>query len=885
MAKEYGQQVKELYTACSELLEADQARFISKSNYPLAVKQKVVDLLNYSGDIDENLSQVILESAKQGLNISSIQANEKIEQYQLVERIGEGGQGEVWLAKRIGGDFNHKVAIKFIKLSPNGKELQRFQNERELLASLQHGNIASLIGGGQYQDRLYMIMEWVQGIALMDYVQNKALNLNQTLNCFKQICQAVSYAHSKGIIHRDIKPSNILVTNDRTIKLLDFGIAKTIDAESTLTQSAAMMTLAYSSPEQINGASVTTATDVYALGLLLYELLSAHRAQENTTESTADYIHQITDITPCKPSELAKQQLARFPEKHIKGDLDNLVMMAIRKEPERRYKSVDALITDIENYQQSLPLLASGDSLGYKISKLLKRNPLASAAIAVVVLFLILLPLVMYQNGLKLKKERDIAQKNALIANKTSQFLTTLFESASPLGSHGKSIDLNSVLAQGERQLMQDVGTQPQVTAQLSMTMAQIHYHLGHTEKAIEYYKNAVKLFNSVKDKAGEVNALGQLAVMYYRHDELDKSDETFQTADTVASQINDPIQLAWHLIRKATIANETGKTEEAIQLAEKALDIAQSDQHKNLSLYGRIYSELGEAYKFNDKEKSLELNKKSLDYAELEFGKIHPFYLSRLSSKAVRLMRLNRYEEAKSVIDETIAIAEKLYSKNHPNYANFLSSKSTYLHDKGYFNQAEMLYKQMLEIYRNSYGENSYDYARILNNLAYLYEDKGELNQARKLYKQSVELRKKLDPNNQIRIATSQANLARVLSKLGLYKQSNEILKPVIPIFELNNRNNVYNKITQMSNQFAGGRDEENCKNGLKILNKLSPEIKQQTPNWKRLGAEIWIVGLLKSCQYKNEALHWKQSAKQISKNIYEADSQGYKILLEHLQ
>lgn len=885
MNQNFGKEVKELFNACSELSKDEQLKLIAGSEYSQEVKMQVVKLLDYSGDIDSDLSRVISHTASHGLNSSPIQAGLNIEHYQLLEPIGEGGQGEVWLAKRTDGDFNHKVAIKFIKLSPNEKELLRFQNERELLASLQHGNIASLIGGGHYQDRLYMIMEWVQGIALMDYVQNNALNLNQTLNCFKQICQALSYAHSKGIIHRDIKPSNILVTDDGTIKLLDFGIAKTIDAESTLTQSAAMMTLAYSSPEQINGDSVTTATDVYALGLLLYELLSAHRAQENTTESTADYIHQITDITPCKPSELAKQQLARFPEKQLKGDLDNLVMMAIRKEPQRRYKSVDALLSDIENYQQSLPLLASGDSITYKIGKLLKRNPLASAAISVALLFLILLPMVMYQNGLKIKKERDKAKESALIANKTNEFLTTLFESVSPLGSQGKTIDLNSVLAQGERQIVEGVGNQPQVTAQLSKTMAQINYHLGHTEKAIEYYQKAANLFSSINDKAGEVTALGQLAVMYYRHDELEKSKETFQRADAIASQLKDPIQKAWHMIRKATIANETGKSEDAIVLAEKALAIAQSDQRKNLSLYGRIYSELGEAYKFKDKEKSLALNEKSLHYAKLEFGKIHPFYLSRLSSKAIRLMRLNRHEEAKSVVDETIAIAEKLYSKSHPNYATFISPKATYLHDKGYFNQAEMLYKQMLEIYRNSYGENSYDYARILNNLAYLYEDKGELVLAEKLYKQSVDLRKKLDPNNQIRIATSQANLARVLSKIGQYQQSNEILKPVIPLFELNNRNNLYNKITQMANQFSGGRNEEDCNNGLKTLNKLSSEIKQQAPNWKRLGAETWIFGLLQSCQYTKEATLWKQSAKLMSKNIYETDSQGYKMMLDLLQ
>jgi serine/threonine-protein kinase len=172
----------------------------------------------------------------------------------------------------------------------------------------------------------------------------------------------VSFAHSKGIIHRDIKPSNILVDKQGAVKLLDFGIAKTVDTEVTQNQCATMMTLAYSSPEQIKGHTVSTATDVYALGLILYELLTNHRAQNHTTESAAEYIRIISDITPVKPSLVEPEEGHSFSVKKLQGDLDNLVMMAIRKEPERRYQNVDALVTDIQNYLQQTPLLASGDS-------------------------------------------------------------------------------------------------------------------------------------------------------------------------------------------------------------------------------------------------------------------------------------------------------------------------------------------------------------------------------------------------------------------------------------------------------------------------------------------------------------------------------------------
>ena len=885
MNEQFGQDVKALFNACSELPEQEQLEYIASSDYSDAVKTQVAKLLNYSGEIDAVLSKVILDTAKQGLNVTSIKAGQKIEQYRLVEQIGEGGQGEVWLAQRDDGDFEHQVAIKFIKLTPNEHELKRFQTEREFLASLQHSNIANLIGGGQYRDRLYMVMEWIDGIPLTQYMQQNQLSLKETLGCFLQICQAVSYAHSKGIIHRDIKPSNILITADAVVKLLDFGIAKPMDAESTLTQSAAMMTLAYSSPEQINGQPVTTATDVYALGLILYELLTMHKAQEATTESPAEFIRMVTDVTPVKPSVLANQGASKFSAKVLLGDLDNLVMMAIRKEADRRYLNADALIADVNNYLESRPLQASGDSFSYRMSKLLKRNPVASMLTALVVAFLFILPIIMYQNGVKLRQERDKAQEQALIAAKTTEFLTTLFESASPLGHGGKEINLTSVLEQGERQISEGVTQQPKVIAALTMVMAQIQHHLENTPKAIDYYKRAIDLYEAAGDPIGQIGALGQIAVMYFRVDDLDQSEQSFARADAVSQNIDNAVVLAWHYIRKATVANERGQKDQAIVFAQQALDGLNDEQRKDITLMGRLYSELGEAYKHKDKEKSLIYNDQAMAYAEQDVGKVHPFYLGRLNSRGVRLMRMNRHAEAEAVIDETIEIARKLYSEKHPKYAHFLSAKATYLHDSGYFSETEQLYKKMIEIHVANYGKNNFEYARLINNLAYLHEDKGELESAKKLFAESADLRRALDPNNLIRVATTQSNLARVLSKTQSYEQSDALLYTVMPIFESNQRNNLYNQITQMANVFADGSDSEQCQQGLTILEELTPAIhKESAKSWKRMGAELWIGQKLKICGFNEQAQTWLNSALEMSKNVYKEASEGREIVLKQM-
>ncbi|WP_395373839.1 protein kinase [Marinicella sp. W31] len=876
-----GNDIKTLFNACMDLPQEQRLQHITNSDYSDAVKEQVSRLLNYSGDIDDKLSQVISDTAREGLKVSGIEAGEKIDQYRLVQSIGEGGQGEVWLAQRDDGEFDHQVAIKFIKLSPNAYELKRFQTERKFLASLQHANIAGLIGGGQYNDRLYMIMEWVDGTPLIDYIKQHQLDLQGTLNCFLQICHAVSYAHSKGIIHRDIKPSNILITTDGVVKLLDFGIAKAMDMDSTITQSAAMMTIAYSSPEQINGQSVTTATDVYALGLVLYELLTLQKAQESTTESPAEYIRLVTDVTPPKPSVLASQGQSRFAARTLQGDLDNVVMMAIRKEADRRYINADAMVSDINNYLASRPLQASGDSFTYRMTKSLKRNPIASLLTAVVVAFLIILPVLMYKNAEKLRMERDKAQQQALIARKTTQFLTTLFESATPLGHGGQPVNLLSVLEQGERQLQEDVINQPEVSAAMSMTMAGIQHHMDNTPKAIAYYQKALGLFQQLDDKVGQINALSQLAVMSFRVDDLENSDAYFSQADGVGDQIDNDVAVAWHKIRKATVANERGKKDQAIAFVESALQGLDETQRKDITLMGRLYSELGEAYKFEDLEKSLLLNDQAMAFAEQDVGKVHPFYLGRINSKAVRLMRMNRHKEAEKYIDETIDIARRLYSDKHPRYAFFLSAKATYLHDSGHFNETEKLYQQLIDIHVANYGSDNYEYARLINNLAYLYEDKGALQQARELYAESAGLRQKLDPDNLIRVATTQSNLARVLAKLGEYDQSNTMLNSVMPVFESKKRNNLYNQITQMANTFADGLSQENCAEGLRILADLTPAIqKESAKSWKRMGAELWIGQMLKPCGLNKEAESWLNSALKMSKNIYQEDSQGQEII-----
>ena len=884
--RQFNQQVKSLFDLCLDVTGVEaQQKIMQSSEYSDDVKVRVRSLLKHQNNDGSLLEQSIIETAKHGLNSYSVQTGDIIEQYLLINPIGEGGQGEVWLAQRNDGEFNHNVAIKFIKISHNEKELQRFQSERELLASLQHGNIAGLIGGGRLNDRLYMIMEWVDGVPLIQYLEKKSLSLPQTLKLFLQICQAVSFAHSKGIIHRDIKPSNILVDKQGAIKLLDFGIAKTVDAEVTQNQSATMMTLAYSSPEQIKGQTISTATDIYALGLILYELLTNHRAQNHTAESAAEYVRIISDITPVKPSLAKPEPGHSFPIKKLQGDLDNLVMMSIRKEPERRYKNVDAFIIDIENYLQKKPLLASGDSWTYKTSKLLKRNPLTSMLVIAVLAFLIGLPIIMYDASVKLKAETQKATEQAEIANATSDFITTLLKSATPLANKGEDLNMADVMKQAEQDLLAGSIKNPQVEVKLYRIFASIQHSLENNPKSIKHYQKAADISEQLGNYEGQLSSLGQKAVMYFFNNEVDNGNEAFRQADEVSKKVTNPVELAWHNLRKSTNEYKKGNYQLALDLAQNALDEMQARNNKNPEILGRIYNELAIATSEFDMEKSLPYRDKALKYAEIFHGKLHPIYLSRTSNKIYSLLKLDRYDEAEVLLVEAMELCEKLFTKDHPKYA-FLLSHVTGLHLKqGEYDKAKKSRIQANALFKKFYGDISFNHVFGVTALGDIYEAQGKYIEAKKLYQRAIEIRTTLDANNLIRIVKPQKYLARLMVKTGDYKAALDLISYVIEVHDKHKKNNLYNYIIKAAAIIGDGDVRSQCQLGMKQLSGLLPELNTKpVSNWEPMLAEIWIAELAMKCKSITIAKKNIISGFEKSKKVYKQDSIGQKLIAKRV-
>jgi serine/threonine protein kinase len=400
------ERVLELFSAALGLPAAGQSVFLHReaAGEPQIIAE-VLSLLKLDQQADAagflNGSALQIEAEHLARGVGDERVGESFGPFKIVRLIGTGGMGAIYLAERDDEQYRRRVAIKVIKRGMDTDHvLRRFGNERQILANLSHPNIARLYTGGATEDGLpYFVMEYIEGSPLIEYADRHALSVNQRLKLFRKVCAAVQYAHQNLVVHRDLKPTNILVTRDGEPKLLDFGIAKFLDAatDATVTEFRAL-TPEYASPEQIRGQAITTASDVYSLGVLLFELLTGQRPYRLPKRTPEEITKAICEQEPPKPStairELRHNDLKtttplefRNP-KTLRGDLDNIILMALRKDPQRRYSSVAEFSEDIQRYVEGRPVSARKDTARYRLAKFIGRHRIAVAAALVVLITL-----------------------------------------------------------------------------------------------------------------------------------------------------------------------------------------------------------------------------------------------------------------------------------------------------------------------------------------------------------------------------------------------------------------------------------------------------------------------------------------------------------------
>ncbi len=474
--------------------------------------------------------------------------------WRLQREIGRGGMGAVWLANRADGAYEGLVAIKLMRSSFDGDDLvRRFKAERQILAGLDHPNIARLVdAGADSAGRPYLALEYVDGQTISDYCDARRLSVEQRIGVFLEVCAAVAHAHQRLVVHRDLKPSNILVTAEGRVRLLDFGIAKLVAADDLTTRTGVpLFTAAYAAPEQIRGEAITTGVDVHALGLLLYELLCGMRAFGRSDSTPAAYEYAILHEAPAEPSSSAllsirNEQGAAVDDtqaraaarrltpntlaRRLSGDLDAIVQMALRKEPEKRYPSVDALADDLRRHLAHEPVAARRGRLRYRLGRFLKRHALASALSTLALVSILLgLAAALWQADVAMR-ERDRAQTAQVTAENVVRFVTGMLSKATADAGQGRVLTVREVLDTAAAELVTDLADRPEVRVRIHNMLAAVYNALMENEKAEVETRAAMELTRSL-DGERSLRMLEASEMLYRILNTSTRQDEAGQLA------------------------------------------------------------------------------------------------------------------------------------------------------------------------------------------------------------------------------------------------------------------------------------------------------------------------------------------------------------------
>ena len=658
--------------------------------------------------------------------------------YRLVRELGHGGMGVVYLAERADGQFEQRVALKLIKRGMDSDEiLRRFLAERQVLARLSHAHIARLFDGGvTAEGQPYFAMEYVDGVPLYPYCEERKLGFDDRLRLFREVGEAVQYAHRSLVVHRDLKPSNILVTSAGETKLVDFGIAKMLyqdggDGSVTRTDQR-LMTPDYAAPEQVRGEPVTTATDVYALGAILYELLAGQPPHRFAGVSRAERYRIILEVEPVPPSATVR---GVREGRRLRGDLDYIVLKALRKDPAQRYPSVEALLDDLERHRTGLPIRGRSDSVPYRARKFLGRHRLG---VTVVVLVMLVLAAGL---GGTLWQARATAREAAK-ARAVKNFVVSLFRVSQPEESRGRDITARELLERGARRIDSGLARQPELQAELLDVLGVIHRDLGLFPEADTLLRRAVELSRATYGETHpDVAArLTDWAGVLAARGEFTKAESLLTGAHGILLKSRGPEDtgVATTLSTLASVHRRQGNFAQAESLYREALRIDRrsrgDDQLRvaeDLDNLGLVLEEAGELKRADlSYQEALALRREQLDPD-------HPQVITSLHHLATLREKQGEFTEAERLEREVLERRRRIYPAGHPEIAYALQSLGNTLQIQGGYAEAESLALEALAILRARLGADHPETLELVNNLATLKYEKGDLRGAEKEFRE----------------------------------------------------------------------------------------------------------------------------------------------------
>jgi eukaryotic-like serine/threonine-protein kinase len=650
---------------------------------------------------------------------------ETVGPYKLLTRIGEGGMGSVWLAERNDGRFERQVAVKFLHFSVSSRAAaERFKREGRILGQLAHPHIAELIDAGVTQKgEPYLVLEYVDGKQIDEYCDEHRLDLKARIGLFLDVLNAVSHAHAMLVVHRDIKPPNVLVRNDGEVKLLDFGIAKLLrdDENSGLAtqltlEGGGALTPQYAAPEQVTGKPITTATDVYALGVLLYLLLTGQHPAGPGPHSPADLVKAITENDASRPSDViapGKLGSERASEKRavssdrlrreLRGDLDTIVGKALKKNPRERYGSVGAFEADLRRYLKHEPISAHPDTLSYRVSKYVRRHRVTLSLVSVALVAIIAGSAATLIQARTARHQRDAALLERDRADRVTRFVTGIFRLADPSQKTGNQVTARELLDKASQEVETGLAQNPELQARMMAAMGKAYMNLGLYGRSESLLEKCLAIassrgegqsqmsFEAGHNLAWDLLQEGKLAV-------TEKLQRNLLASTTHALGPDDPTTLSAKGILAYTLCEE-GNCEEGARLGRELLDteirVIGSDAYDTLTTRDNLAIALTKLVRSAEAEK---LERENLQIRQRVLGPENLVTIDSMENLACIERDLGRYAEAKKLFDQVLDIEQRVLAPDQPERAGTEYDLASLLAGTGHSAQALSLLRHAVD-------------------------------------------------------------------------------------------------------------------------------------------------------------------------------------------
>jgi serine/threonine-protein kinase len=800
-SQERAQRVAEIVEAALERESSEWPSFFQEScGEDELLRAEVESLLAYQKEATDFIEAPAYQSSADLLAEESgtLKIGELFAEYKILSLLGEGGMGEVYLAEDT--KLGRQVALKLVKPGLGRANLIRhFRQEERILAGLTHPNIARLYGGAATPDGVpYFVMEYVEGERLDSFCDAHQLTLRARLGLFRKICSAVSYAHQHLVIHRDLKPANIRVTADGEPKLLDFGIARLVDprteslAEPTTTLQR-VMTLEYASPEQVRGEEVTTASDTYSLGVVLYELLSGQRPYRIKGRKPDEVARVITEEEPQRPSSAVKdreskigpsrtgtRELAgsRFTIHHsrsLRGDLDNIVLMAMRKEPSRRYASIAQFSEDIRRHLEGLPVVARKDTVGYRSAKFIRRHRIGVAAALLVAVAIIAGLIAALWQARQARAQRDVAQR-------INTFLQDTLGAAAP-EVKGVDVKVIDILSDASSRAQTELANQPEVKADVLMTLGRTYIALGEYEPAETNLRAALaaSLKGNGQRHPTTATTMGLLGLTLVYRNKITEGEQISRQAVELQRQLhpkgNEDLGVALYALGVNLIYKDEPKAaqpflQEASELIKKHLGETNGYYMTTLVMLARAHETADEA------EAAESLYRQAIDVG----GRVEARYRIYLGQAQfyLGLMLINKgaYPEAETLLLQSEAIYRKVMGGDANSNVGATQSHLAMLHLlEGHYAKAENEARTALDLLRKYLGTDQPLTAGALSTLGVILTREGKATEGEPYLREALAIRTKVVRLDSFLIPYSESALGECLTAQQRFAEAEPLL------------------------------------------------------------------------------------------------------------